>query len=324
MFSCEKETTEPQEEVILSTDPIDQLPTVVTVFKHLIFESLFNVMTTPALHGLQGEQGDTRDGCVDSVLSPPTGFPTTLIQTYTSPSGSCGGSVIRPDIIGELSILLNAPVLSPNTGLDDILISIIEPVTINGYKVEILGAGEVQLNYTQAGGDPRYRYYLPEEGVRVTDCSGGPTDGYITTLLGEGLGSGAQIGEIRTVDGAIPDDSNNPLSYIDNVFDIRIFDASVTCQNSATGPVHDLCVDTSENLEFQPVSCGCITDGELRVRESACSDGNVTNANAIQYNFGDAPGAPGSAACDNVVGSLDQTGPTDVNTFLSIPSCDPL
>ncbi len=327
MFSCEKETTEPEVEVITSTDIVDHMPTVATVFKHLIFESLFNVFTTPALHGLQGVQGDTRDGCVESTLSPASGFPTTLTQTYSTPSGSCSGTVIRPDIIGELSILINAPILTANNGLDDILISITQPLTINGYKLEVLGSGNIQLNYTSGGGEPGYFYYLPTEGVRVTDCSGGPTNGYVTTLMGNDFGSGDQVGKVITDGGVIPDDPNNPLSYIDNMFSFTISEAPVTCQTSASGPVTNLCVDTSDDLEFQPVACGCITDGTLRVREADCS-GNNTNSNAIQYRFSDPDTAdPG---CDAVARRRDART-TDIvttypatNTDISIQSCDPL
>lgn len=75
------------------------------------------------------------------------------------------------------------------------------------------------------------------------------------------FGIGDQVRKVETDGGVIPDDPNNPFSYMGNMFSFNFLDASVTCQTSARGPVINLCLDTSMDLEFKTVACSYITDG---------------------------------------------------------------
>ncbi|MEM6964208.1 MAG: hypothetical protein AAF573_05535 [Bacteroidota bacterium] len=327
-YTITPSTTTEEELEIKANQTVD----AIIILKELLSQLLIGCILEPELWNIQSNSVVTRSGCVTSALSEPVGtFPNTLTLTYDSTS-ACTGSddnVIQPDVDGVLTAVVNAPILedvSPSGR--EFIITLSSPFQIFNHQISIGGDGTIELEYSADG----YLVYFPND-VTITDVTGGLTDGYITTYESNGSSS---MGKITLSDGTIPDDPDNPVTYIDNLFDININETTVNCQSSINDPATIFCLDvssTSNLLMFQPFVCGCITDGVIRLRDitsggncSTSSGNNNTNSNStFIFDFGYDTDDPNTSMdlgeCDNIV-RKEEVG-LGTLTFSTMSSCTP-
>lgn len=327
---------EPEAVVEEVVDYSYQAVTGIILLKEILSQVLVGAMQHPELWNAQGPTSVVvRDGCVNSDVTPNAGGDDVMTLIFDS-DALCSGAndaVIQPEIDGTLTAVITAPILTAGTG-DEISITLTPDFKIFNYELNITGTQEITLNYRSTNNNPGstgggYQVKLPVgNNVEVTDVSGGSTNGFTTTYIG----NSGTIGTIETVDGfgvvpgGMEDMSGNPLTYLDNQFALVLAEMEVDCTNNASETTK-FCVDVTsgnQSLLFQPFACGCITDGVIRFRDitdgggcSTASGSNNSNATTTVFDFGYDATESDSGICDDVVRQKIEGGSPTYPTLLS-------
>lgn len=275
--SCEKSpdliAEQPVEESFSTPFHEEITDTYLALFQ-LISTSMREAITKPQLFFLT-EVGDTRD-CPDSSLTGGATYPKTLTLDFDN----CNSAGIVYN--GTADVIFNAALGQDAASGPEIVVPAVSGIMINGYTFDLTGPISLERN---SGGNNSFFNYDFSLGGDIISTNGGTT----TTLPSGSCGTfGLGIDD--------RDDPNNPITYVDNPFEVTLKQAEVIC--SAGGVDHSFCTMTgAEALSLDPTTCSCPKQGDLEIMDGACgTDGALSD-----YDFGlDGRGAD-SGNCDNII-----------------------
>lgn len=277
---CEKSpdiTLQQEKEASFETPFHEEINDTYLALFQLISTSMRKAITQPQLFFL-AEVGDTRD-CPDSSISGGATYPKTMTLDFDN----CNSAGIIYN--GMADIIFNAALGQDAASGPEIVVPAVSGMTINGYTFDL--TGPISLERTpDAGGFFNYDFSLGGDIVSTKD-------GTTTTLPS---GSCGTFG-IGFNDG---DDPNNPLTFIDNPFDVTLKQTEIVCASATTS--HLFCVQTGEEaLSLDPSNCSCPTQGDLEIIDGACGS---TGGAISDYDFGFDGRNNDAGACDNNVNEL--------------------
>lgn len=315
IFSCQKE--EPIIEAPVVEPPIVEKVIDSIGFKNhtvegiMFIEEMVSIMfkgalQNPQLFNMNNDVAIPRTGCPCQPGFPASvTYPHTITMVFNCTPASSNGVLIK----GSLDVRFTGPIMS--NAASDIFIKPSADFQIGDYKIALTGASdEIYLDYrTPATGD-FYKIIVGDNGASqavVTDmCSGCPTENYTTTYSTDRTNN--TFGDLFLIDAGNTHDMNDLTTYFDDEFSLRFFKLNAHCENT-DGDEFDMCLDTSENLVFSPLACGCVTEGKLRIRDGSDCSTNGPNSNLSvtdEYDFGD-------GTCNDTVNKEDNTGITTIN-----------
>lgn len=304
--SCQKETIdnikeEPDEiEIIIDPDPTPTAPpgfnpayhenvieTQLAIFQ-LIITILTEAIKTPSLYYITGNNSaELRTGCPMPTLSGST-FPKTLTLAFDDGSGSCTNAGIPYE--GTVTVVFSAPLGSAGS---QIQVTDMTGLVVNGYSFNL--GGTIDMVF-----DSGLSYFY--------SINGGPLSsvlGNISTSVPDGASGSFTLGNDVNGD----DNPLNPITYVDNAFDVSLDDEIITCENLTTGEVSTFCTDTGQDIELQPQSCSCPISGVLRIKNNngACFP-PIDDTNSVQYDFGDGTCTGESTELEQLIEFLSYEG----------------
>lgn len=245
--------------------------TYLAIFQ-LISTAMKEAITKPQLYFL-AEAGDTRD-CPDSSITGGATYPKTMTLDFVN----CVSAGILYN--GSVPITFNAALGSDAASGPEITVPAVSGLMVNGYTFDL--TGPITLERNSSGAASPYSYDFTLGGDIISSKNG------TTTTLPSGscgtFGTGFQDG----------DDPDNPLTFVDNPFDVSLKQADVICQGA--GAPQTLCTMTGdEPLSLNPSNCSCPTDGDLSITMGACG---TTGGAASAFDFGSDANNDDSGACD--------------------------
>lgn len=248
--------------------------TYVALFQ-LISTGMREAITKPQLYFL-AEVGDTRD-CPDSSVDNTSTYPKTLSLDFVN----CNSAGIIYN--GAADIIFNAALGEDAASGPEIMVPAVSGIMINGYTLDLTGPITLERNGSSTSDFFSYDFLL---GGDIVSTNGGTT----TTLPAGSCGifsTGFQDG----------DDPDNPISFVDNPFDVSLKQTNVIC--ASEGVSQSFCTMTGEEpLSLNPANCSCPTQGDLEIITGACG---TTGGAISDYDFGFDGRNSDVGICDNFV-----------------------
>lgn len=278
----------------------------VTVMEDIVSILFQAALQNPQLfYNFQGNTVETRTDCPSTTETSGTigSYPVSLDLDFNCSPAHAG--TLPVNIIGTLDVDFNAAILTGSaSNVNDIVITPSSDFQIGDYKIALSGGGtspNIKLRWDGTGYDIKMGNATEGTTVTVTDdCAACPTKGYTSTYTTQ---HGSDFFGTVVLDPAGTNDPNDPTTYFDDAFLLEIFDLDVACSNGTT--TTNLCLDTpsSNPLKFQPQTCGCITEGRIRVQDAMmCDPANpITGGTSTTYTFDSSPGAGIEGECDDQI-----------------------
>ncbi len=278
---CEKSpdlTLKEQEEDSFETPFHEEITDTYLAIFQLISTGMKKAITQPQLYFL-GEVGDTR-GCPDSSVAGGATYPKTMTLDFVN----CNSAGIVYN--GTVPIIFNAALGDTAAAGPEIVVPAVSGIMINGYTFDLTGPISLDRNSNSTNDIFSYDFSLGGDIISTKDGT--------TTTLPSGSCGTFGIGSTDS------DDPTNPISYIDNPFDVTLKQTEIVCASATAS--HLFCVMTGEEaLSLDPTSCSCPTDGDLEIVGGACGS---TGGAISDYDFGFDGRNSDSGACDNFVNEV--------------------
>ncbi len=268
--------------------------------KNLIEEVTLQSLYYPELSGLQGpipSLSDARNACPDSELEDNGSGDYVLTLIFGTGGGTCS---INGNTYGGTAVVdITGSFFNNNSEIEITL----EDFTFNGASLssEDSGGDPSPIVLDWNNGQDAYRIEFDEPIIY--------TENGVTTSVSGTSGFGF-INRVADMD----DDINNPVSYLNNVYEMRINNHTVTC-TSATQTL-SFTIQTTDDFVFQPFAiggCGCLTDGTLQIGVN-----NPIDTQEVIYDFGADENGVDNGNCDNW--ASEQIG-SDTPTTIQVDFC---
>lgn len=229
---------------------------------HLMNTVVQEAARKPQLYFLSDALGDTRMDCPESSVVG-VNYPKIMTLNFDN----CDNAGITYD--GTVEIVFTAPLgSSSNTVDDEIIITLPNDVSVNGYEISLGRTNSITLDQ-----DNGFKYNFMVNGG-ITSMKNG-----VTTQLPD-----MTMGSFGTSFDPATDDVNNPVSFLDNPFTVGLKATNVSCVNRNGDILASFCTSTPSGtpLNLEPYLCSCPTSGILNIADGSCEEEAATSS----YDFG--------------------------------------
>lgn len=278
-FTCQKSdnynvyTISPEEPNALQLDTTEYVQASlehVTFISGLLARTAFIIYSHPDLNGLVDQQAEVR-ACPNAMTSGAFTDPGGLIMDVEFDNCTPIGATFGHTYDGNIDMVFDVA-LGEDGGTTSDFTFFTSSLTIdNGtttYTITMANPIKFDYDKTQQG-DFEYEFVLSGD-ITVSD-------GTYTTTYPSGMTGTFEVEDMND------DDTDDPITYLDNNFLLGIDEVVITCNNGTTDMPVCLQTQAQKQIEFD-LSCGCPKEGVIQID----TDGDCDNfPNDTQFDFGD-------------------------------------